>query len=276
MREIFNEFLQDLEFSKNRCQRTREIYSQVLGDFDKFLAGKEADEENARAYLRSRAPELATSTQSLSVSILRSFSRWEKLQGQSESSSSWNLKSPRITQKKIRVFAEEDLDLLLNVVEQRSDEEQLLFHLLYGSALRISEALWLKMENVELKKGCANVLGKGSKWRKVPLTPMAVKLLTQLSPTSGSWHSDQLNYQAAHAVVASWGEESGIDKKYGALHPHLLRHALASHLLRRGAKLPHIQKLLGHSHLSTTERYTHLEVDDLIRAYDRALPRKRA
>src|SRR5688572_18764606 len=111
MRAEFLDFLQHLELSKNRCQRTTEIYAQVLGDFDSFLAGRDVSEDEARSYLRSRATVVAASTQSLTVSILRSFSKWLKLER--DIKTSWQLKSPKVTQKKIRVFAEEDLDLLV-------------------------------------------------------------------------------------------------------------------------------------------------------------------
>ncbi len=273
MRVEIENFLEHLAFSKKRSSRTCVIYTQVLRDFEKFLAGAELSEENARGYLRSRATGISSNTQALTVSILRSLARWLKTEGRGRA---WNLRSPKQVQKKIRVFAEEDLSILVATVEKRPLEEQILFHLLYGSALRISEVLTLRWEHIALAKAKARVLGKGSRWREVPLTSKAVILLGGLKPGADTWHDGLLNYAQAHKWVASWGEESGIAKKYGALHPHLLRHALASHLLRRGGKLPHIQKLLGHRHLSTTEKYTHLEVDDLLRAYDKAIPKKLA
>lgn len=273
MREDFARFLEDLEVSKKRSGRTREIYSQILSDFEKFLEGASPCEESARNYLRSRAQDISATTQALHVSVLRSLGRWLRLEG--DSKNAWLLKSPKVTQKKVRVFAEEDLSLLLEVIEKRPIPEQILFYLLYGSALRISEALSLNNEDIDLKNSKARVLGKGSKWREVPLASQVVDLLKKQPKSEGSWHGDSLNYQMAHKWVAAWGEESGLNEKYNALHPHLLRHALASHLLRRGGKLPHIQKLLGHSRLSTTEKYTHLEVDDLIRAYDKAMGVKR-
>lgn len=273
MRADFYNFLEHLELSKKRSTRTREIYSQILLDFECFLEGEEPSEDKARAFLRSRAQEIAASTQALHVSVLRSLGRWLRLE--EGASTSWLLKSPKVTQKKIRVFAEEDLDMLLRVVESRDVEEQILFYLLYGSALRISEALNLEIQNVDLKKSKLRILGKGSRWREVPLAPQVLALFKGLGLSKGQWHEGRIPYSMARKWVLSWGEESGLNSKYDALHPHLLRHALASHLLRRGAKLPHIQKLLGHSRLSTTEKYTHLEVDDLIRAYDKAMGVKR-
>lgn len=278
MREEFARFLEHLEYSKKRSSRTCEIYTDILEDFDKFLEGASLSEESARSFLRSRAKEISATTQALHVSVLRSLGRWLRLE--SNSGHAWLLKSPKTTQKKVRVFAEEDLSLLLDVISKRKEEEQILFYLLYGSALRISEALHLKWQDIDFKKAKARILGKGSKWRELPLSHQALELLKNsrvgcASESEGVWHGGVLSYAIAHKWVASWGEESGLNKKYDTLHPHLLRHALASHLLRRGGRLPHIQKLLGHSRLSTTEKYTHLDIDDLIRAYDKALGSKR-
>lgn len=275
MRNEFAAFLDYIELAKKRSSRTAQIYRQILFEFEAYLSGTSPDEENARAFLRQKAASVSSTTQALHVSVLRSLSRWMRTEGLSKDS--WMLKSPKVDRKKIRVFAEEDLSLLMQVIEQRPIEEKILFYLLYGSALRISEALSLELKNIDFKKQKARVLGKGSRWREVPVLNEAIELLSaQKHDLNNFWHGGALNYSIAHKWVVSWGQESGLNQKYDALHPHLLRHALASHLLRRGGKLPHIQKLLGHSRLSTTEKYTHLDIDDLVRAYDKALGVKRS
>ncbi len=276
MRQVFLNFLRDLDLTKGRSKRTCEIYSQILKQFDIFLAGQLESEELARAYLRFRSKEVSSTTQGLEVAALRAFSRWSV--DQKESSKLWNLKTPRISKKLIRIFSEEDVSLLLKVIEQRSVNEQMLFYLLYGSALRISEALQLEVKNINFQKKTARVLGKGSRWREVPVLNDFLESLSGVSSNSlgGVWHQGEITYSLARKWIADWGKASGINDKYGVLHPHKLRHALASHLLRRGGKLPHIQKLLGHKHLSTTQKYTHLEVEDLLKAYDKALPKKLA
>ena len=276
MRQVFLNFLRDLDLTKGRSRRTCEIYSQILRQFDIFLAGQPESEDLARAYLRFRSKDVSSTTQSLDVAALRAFSRWSV--DRKESSKLWNLKTPRISKKLIKIFSEEDVALLLKVIEQTSVNEQRLFYLLYGSGLRISEALQLEYKNINFQKKTARVLGKGSRWREVPVLDEFLELLCQLSSNSSGvvWHQGEITYPLARKWIANWGKDSGINDKYGVLHPHKLRHALASHLLRRGGKLPHIQKLLGHKHLSTTQKYTHLEVEDLLKAYDKALPKKLA
>lgn len=276
MREHFEAFLEDLSLSKRRSQRTCQIYRQILNTFDKFLARTTSapSEEVARAYLRCRSGAIEASTQALEVATLRQLSRF--LERQNEIEKAWNLKAPRAVKKIIRVFSDEDVSILVKAVESQSDEQQVLFHLLYGSGLRISEALGLRLQNVNFYNHSLNVFGKGGKWRAVPLTKDAERLMaaaTKSKVATDLWHSG-VTYSVARKWVREWGRESGLDQKYGALHPHLLRHAIASHLLRRGGKLPHIQKMLGHSKLATTQKYTHLEIEDLMRAYDQAIPKK--
>jgi integrase/recombinase XerC len=176
------------------------------------------------------------------------------------------------------------MDLLIKVVEEASKNEQMLFYLLYGSALRISEALYLEVKNINFEKKTIRVLGKGSRWREVPVLDNFLSIFSKSRPLKDienleeekTWHGNELTYALARRWIGNWGKASGIHEKYGFLHPHKLRHALASHLLRRGGKLPHIQKLLGHKNLSTTQKYTHLELEDLLKAYDKALPSKLA
>jgi integrase/recombinase XerC len=284
MRQTFLSFLRDLDLSKGRSSRTCEIYRQILKQFDIFLAEQEESEELARAYLRTRAKEVSANTQSLEVAALRSFSRWRVDQERSfpkRFAKIWNLKTPKISKKLIRVFSEEDMGLLLKTISEVSSHEQMLFYLLYGSGLRISEALNLEEENINFQKKTIRVLGKGSRWREVPVLDEFLEIFSRScsikdAETSKTWHKGEATYALARKWILNWGKASGLHEKYGVLHPHKLRHALASHLLRRGARLPHIQKLLGHKHLSTTQKYTHLELEDLLKAYDKALPAKLA
>lgn len=279
MNDLFESFLRDLAVQEKKSLRTQQIYKQIMSDFDKFLDGEKADLNSARAFVRSRAPKIKASTQALLVSVLRQYSRWLQKNHEEESENLWQLKAPKLTQKIIRVFSEEDVDLLIRVLSERGLQQKILFHLLYGSALRISEALELRWKHIDLKAKRISVLGKGSKWRWVPLTEEASELLEEqkkrMASESGEafWH-EAVDYACARKWVDSWGHESGLSKELGSLNPHRLRHALASHLLRRGARLPHVQKLLGHKKLATTERYTHLEINDLIRIYDESLPKK--
>ena len=205
------------------------------------------------------------------VAALKNFFSWAKNKKLCDSTFPNVLISPKTPKKSLRIFNEDDLVLLVKVVAGKSLEQQLLFELLYGSGLRISEALQVKKSHL-LNKGL-KVRGKGDKVRLLPLTIKAQKLLRELDAENlGPW-GQFTSLRKFREWTYSWGEESGLEEHYGKLNPHKLRHSIATHLLRRGAKLPQIQKLLGHRNLATTERYTHLSTSDLVRIYDQSLPK---
>ena len=252
--------------------RTQEIYIYCVSLFLKATSTPFSD-VSLRLYLERCSKKLAATTQCQHIAALKNFFHWAQNEGLCDTFSEKLLLNPKTTTKSIRIFNEEDLSLLLTVVSKKSPHERLLFELLYGSGLRLSEAFQLKSSDIQFSKQVL-LKGKGSKVRQVPLTPNALILLKELDPEkSGPWPQGT-NLRQLRQWSYNWGKESGLEEHYGKLNPHKLRHSIATHLLRRGAKLPQIQKLLGHSKLSTTERYTHLSTSDLVRIYDKCLPLK--
>lgn len=162
---------------------------------------------------------------------------------------------------------------------------QALAELLYGSGLRISEALELDMADVDADSCVARVLGKGSKERLAPLSDagaaalknwLAVRSLLT-SPTEqavfvGS-RGKRLNRRQAARILEEMRKSHGLNRHVS---PHALRHSFATHLLEGGADLRTVQELLGHARLSTTQRYTHVTLERLIQVYDKAHPLARA
>ena len=167
--------------------------------------------------------------------------------------------------------------------------DRAILELLYAAGLRVSELTGLNTVDVELKDRVVRVTGKGRKERIVPYGEKAAealalywpereKLLRANSQAPGGTHPDAifLNYMGRRLTQRSVGR---IVKKYVRLvninwdlHPHSLRHAFATHLLADGADLRAIQELLGHQSLSTTQRYTHASIRQLMDTYDRAHP----
>jgi integrase/recombinase XerC len=168
--------------------------------------------------------------------------------------------------------------------------DRVLLELLYGSGLRVSELAALDLEAVDLRQCEVRVLGKGKKERMVPISGKALEALGAYLPRrtelrhqrSGFFHDKAL-------LLTRRGQRLGVRRiqtlvqRYGALgagrpdlHPHALRHSCATHLLEGGADLRVIQELLGHSSLSTTQRYTHVSLDQLLTVYDKAHPLARA
>jgi integrase/recombinase XerC len=270
-REQVKDFVRDLAMLENMSSRTCELYAHVLEELLIFNGSELLTSERLRLFIQRRGRNLQASTLSLWISALKRFLDWAFEKKYCPESLAKHLVRPRVAQKQIRVFDEEDLKILLSVIEASSPDEQLLFELLYGSGLRISEALALDFKNFDLAKRTMSVLGKGRKRRRLPLSPRLEKLVGERRK-EGKALWENATEQNFRKWVKRWGVESGFTEKYGSFHPHKLRHSIATHLVRRGAKLPEIQRFLGHKQLQTTVRYTHLNLQDLCKVYDEAFP----
>jgi integrase/recombinase XerC len=164
--------------------------------------------------------------------------------------------------------------------------DRAILELLYASGLRVSELTGLNVDDVDRKERMLRVLGKGNKERIIPYGSKAEEALERYWPIRAKLMAGVSSGGEARAVFLSHeGRRMGnrsvarVVKKYvllmninGDLHPHSLRHAFASHLLADGADLRAIQELLGHSSLSTTQRYTHASIRQLMEVYDKAHP----
>jgi len=170
--------------------------------------------------------------------------------------------------------------------ESEQLRDTLLLELLYGSGLRVSELIGLDLVSIDSAQAELRVIGKGDKERIVPLGEKALEALEAYLPRRAELRHPKSGYQDPAALLLGrrgrrlgvrWVQE--LVRRYGALgsgrpdlHPHALRHSCATHMLEGGADLRAIQEMLGHSSLSTTQRYTHLSLDQLIRVYDQAHP----
>lgn len=156
-----------------------------------------------------------------------------------------------------------------------------LAELLYGSGLRISEALALNLEDIPGETHLLRVMGKGSRERIAPVTEKFMESLTAWLPLRGSLaapsekalfvgaRGKRLNRKEAWRIVSRLCHDANIARPVS---PHGLRHSFATHLLAAGADLRSVQELLGHKRLATTEKYTHVSLERLIEAYDKAHP----
>jgi len=269
---LVEDFAAYLTHQRRRSPRTVAAYGDILRRYFEFSDVLLPEADSLRAFLREAAQGLSPSSQAQWASALKTFLAWGARAGHWSPGLEKHLSRPKVPKRLIKVVEEEDLPLLLATIDKRPPLERLLFELLYGSGLRISEALNLRRKGINLRSASAEILGKGQRLRKVPLTGRACKVLAALPSGEEIWPPGT-NVRGLRRWVETWGKLSLLSEETGRLHPHKLRHSLASHLLRRGAKLPQIQKLLGHRRLGTTERYTHLNPEDLINAYDKAFPK---
>lgn len=180
-----------------------------------------------------------------------------------------------------------DADQLAGFLQLPDDDplairDRAMFELFYSSALRLSELTALKWEHLDVTEGLLRVLGKGNKTRIVPVGRVALAAL-------GSWRDLQQPLSDAHAMFTARGEQAISTRNVQArlktwaqrqgiwqrVHPHMLRHSCASHVLESSGNLRAVQELLGHADIATTQIYTHLDFQHLAKVYDAAHPRAR-
>ncbi len=167
------------------------------------------------------------------------------------------------------ISVDEALTTLKALEAPEMENERILFCLLYGCGLRVSEACKLRSEKINLNQRTINILGKGSKERIVAIPQSIVRLLGLRLKNKFIWGDKELNPRIAYDWIRKAGIRAGLLKP---IHPHSLRHSFATHLLSSGANLRTLQELLGHESLTATERYTHLSIDQLARTLEKHHP----
>jgi integrase/recombinase XerC len=156
--------------------------------------------------------------------------------------------------------------------------DRALLELLYSSGLRVAEGCGLDLDDLDEARRTVRVLGKGGRERVVPVGETALEALgaylerrgRRRGPLFLNARGGRLTTRSAHRIVRARAREAGIGQR---VTPHTLRHSFATHMLGAGADLRLIQELLGHRRLSTTQRYTHVSPEHLMRVYDAAHPR---
>ena len=265
------------------------------------LGPKDIDVLTLRGWLGELARTHSSTSIARKIAAARSFFRFLVRRGEVEKSPAAELALPK-TRRPLPTFL--GVDAAKEVVESpgKTEAEDLrdraLLEMLYGSGLRVSELCGLDVGALELSSGdsgTVHVHGKGGKERVVPIGSKAAAALGRYlarrdelaaGPASGERSRERRTPSDERALfLSSRGRRLAVRrvqeivKKYGVLgagradlHPHALRHTFATHLLDGGADLRAIQKLLGHSSLGTTQRYTHVSIDHLMKVYDKAHP----
>lgn len=243
-----------------------------------------------RRYLADRLAGTARSSMARRLSCIRSFFKFCVREGWLENSPAASLRTPRQEHKLARLLDVDDAFRLTNEASQRSDaigaRDRAMWELLYGSGLRVSELHALDIQQLKLDEGWIRVKGKGAKERDVPLTPPSIakirtylEVRSELCDKDGAYDAQAvfLNHRGGRMSARSVRRRLEIAQQEAGLEhtvsPHGLRHSFATHLLNNGADLRAIQSMLGHESLGTTQRYTHVSIDQLTQAYDAAHPR---
>jgi site-specific recombinase XerD len=275
-----------------RAPRTVDAYRRDLAQLAAWRGGRVGDsttEELERWLAEMRAAGIAASTVARRVAAVRSFYRHQLLLGARDDNPAAALQLPRRTRTLPRTLSAAEAERLIDAATgttPRSLRDRALVELLYGAGLRVSEAAGLHRRSIDLDDRIVRALGKGSKERLVPLGRPAVDALRRYV-AMGRPHLDRRNRPelflnarggpltraGIFLILRRLAEKAGLEPK--RVHPHLLRHSFATHLLEGGADLRSVQEMLGHADLSTTELYTHVSDRRRRELYFRAHPHAR-
>ncbi len=282
-------------------------YRRDLRRYAAFLRARDATdpsrigEDVVHAYVRhletleddDGGRRLAASSVARAVVAVRSFHRFCAREGFVERDPSEEVGAPRVPAGIPKALDEEEIDRLLHAVtgdEPRAQRDRALLELLYGTGIRISEAVGLDLDDLDLDDGTLRVLGKGSKERVVPIgrgarvavdaylrdgrlvlrRARARRVERAAEAVVLNARGGRISRQSCWAIVRRAGVRVGLDAR---LSPHVLRHSCATHMLDHGADLRVVQELLGHASISTTQVYTKVSPERLRAAYDAAHPR---
>jgi integrase/recombinase XerD len=272
--------------------KTVEAYRRDLTDFRRWLQAPPgvATTEQLAAYVASmRAAGLAATTIARRVAAIRSFYRHQVLLGARADNPAAELDLPRRRRTLPRTLSPGEAERLIDAAAgttPRSLRDRALIELLYGAGLRVSEAVGLDKAGIDLDQRIVRCIGKGSKERVVPVGREAVEALRRYlsrgRPYLDKRHRPELFLNAqggaltrsgAFLILRRVADAAGLEP--GRVHPHLLRHSFATHLLEGGADLRSVQEMLGHADLATTELYTHVSDRRRRDSYFRAHPHAR-
>ena len=299
-REVYEEFSAYLAMERGASDNTLEGYLRDIRRYCAYLAGDGVDDladvrrQEITAYLEVLAEcGFAPASIERSLSAIKGLHRFAVAEGFAKSDPSSTVPLPKTPRRLPEVVSIAGMQQLLDQKfndDPRGMRDRAILEVLYGCGIRVSELVGLDLQSLFLADGFIQVFGKGSKERIVPIGGTAVAALTEyLERGRNLLHSKGVAYppdgaavflnargrritrQSVFHIVEGYGAKVGLE----GLHPHTLRHSYATHMLEGGADLRTIQEILGHSDISTTQIYTHVDRSHIRDEYLTCHPRAR-
>jgi integrase/recombinase XerC len=300
LEDLVDQYADYLRLQRNVSPHTLRNYLSDLRQFEDFLSqrAKENAEKKipleavtvhvVRAYLASLSKHNRKSSIGRKLAALKGFFRYLLREKKIQSDPLAWISTPKQEKPLPAFLSVDDVFLLLGGIQGDgllTIRDRAILETLYSTGVRVSELVGLDWHDVDFQLGIIRVVGKGLKERIVPIGEMALKTLRNYgdeqaikwrraakgeTPVFLNHRGGRITTRSIGRVVEKYLKAAGIAVRMG---PHGLRHTFATHLLNGGADLRVIQELLGHASLSTTQRYTHLNLDQLTAVYDKAHPR---
>ena len=308
MRQIIKKYLLSLQYERGLSAKTITSYSSDLNKYIEYLEFKHNILNPNQIYMKhvkaflidylkfyntrgnqdSDKKEYSSNTLSRYFSSIKGFHKYIVDENLSDRDPSIYLDRPRIVKKLPNFLNHSQIMSIINAVDMSYKfglRDAALLYVLYSSGLRANEILSLKLTNLMLGEEFVRVLGKGNKERFVPISKIAIlnliNYLDNLRPTLSKKNESlgylflnsrgqKLSRMSLWKIVNKYSLKAGISEKVS---PHTFRHSFATHLIRGGASLRAVQEMLGHSDISTTQIYTHLDKSELKKVYNKYHPR---
>jgi integrase/recombinase XerC len=266
-------YQRDLKFFLNYCKEQKiKKWQKIDGhQVRRFVAWRHRQGTGGKSLQRN-------------LSAIRVFYRYLIEQGVARQNPAEGILAPKTPRKLPRALDADQATQLMLINDQTplAVRDRAMLELMYSSGLRLSELIQLDMNNLDLRDAVVTVLGKGKKTRTVPVGRHAIAALKkwigirqdlvkgEATAVFITQQGKRISPRAFQLRLKQWAIKQGIP---GNVHPHMLRHSFASHLLESSGDLRAVQELLGHADISTTQIYTHLDFQHLARVYDAAHPR---
>ena len=301
MKESVGRFLNYMTVERGVSANTLAAYRNDLYQFIEFLDSQGPGDDTEDGWDKVDSNDLVSyvlnlhdkgysdTTRARKVASARSFFSFLVNDGIVSKDATENLSFPRVGRSLPEVLTIAEVDALLSSPAGNTPEatrNRAMLELLYATGMRVSELVSLDLEDIDLEQSFVRCFGKGSKERLIPIHRQASETVkTYLSvgrpkltkhrsvqATFLSRRGDRLSRQGFWLVLRKLSIQAGIQRN---ITPHTLRHSFATHLLRGGAPLRHVQELLGHASITTTQVYTHLTSEHVRTEYEKAHPRAR-
>ncbi len=293
LREWIVNFLHHLQHERRLSPLTITNYArdlQLIADWCRQNGVEEwpkLSPHQVRSYVAKRhRSDISGKTIQRELSSLRSLYNYMLREGIAENNPAQGIKAPKVKRRLPATLDIDQLSALLDVSEDDplSLRDLAILELFYSSGLRLAELVSINLHDLDLKSAQLEVTGKGAKTRQVPVGRKAVEALQRWIKVRGglakpdeqalfvSNRGRRIHPRTIQQRMKEWALKHGATRN---IHPHLLRHSFASHMLESSGDLRAVQELLGHADISTTQIYTHLDFQHLANVYDKAHPRAR-
>jgi len=286
-------FLNYLRDERNASPATRTAYRRDLARFVAFLeregvaAWPAVSADHVQRFVAAEHRRgLSGRSLARALAAVRALFAWLLREGRAERDPAADIRAPRAPRPLPRALEVEEVERLVSIPgdDPRARRDCALLELFYSSGLRLAELASLDVPALNLAAREARVLGKGRRERIVPVGEPARAALAAWLRVRGEWAAAdepalfvtragrRLSRRAIQQRVAHWATRLGLPRH---VHPHMLRHSFATHVLESSGDLRAVQELLGHANIATTQVYTHLDFSHLAEVYERAHPRAR-